>query len=184
MDRRIERSRQKLRSALIDLMLSEAYDTISIRDVTTRADVGYATFFRHYADKEALLLDVLGNLVDAMQQMLNQDESQFSAETEGRLIFVNVRENHQVFRVLLQGEGTQAFIAQIEAQGVADISKRYPIAADAPIPPDVAANHAIASIIALIRWWLENDMPLTPERMGQIYADLVIRPLEKLSAES
>jgi AcrR family transcriptional regulator len=165
-------------------MLAEEYDTISIRDITARADVGYATFFRHYADKEALLLDVLGNLIDAMQQMLKQDESQYSVEIEGRLIFVNVRENGQLFRVLLQGEGTQSIITQIERQAVYDILQRYPIPDDAPIPAEIAAFHAVGGIISLIRWWLENDMPYSPERMGRIYADLVIRPLKELSAES
>src|SRR5205809_797707 len=47
-DRRVRRTQQLLAEALIALTLEKGYEAVTIRDITKRADVGYATFFRHY----------------------------------------------------------------------------------------------------------------------------------------
>ncbi len=54
-DRRIKRTQQLLAKALIALTLEKGYEVVTIRDITEWADVGYATFFRHYYSKDALL---------------------------------------------------------------------------------------------------------------------------------
>ena len=54
-DRRSERTRQALTSALIELMLEEGYQAVTVRQVATRARVGRATFYLHFADKRELL---------------------------------------------------------------------------------------------------------------------------------
>src|SRR5690606_12454565 len=61
-DARVRRTRRRLQDALVALVLERGYEAVTIRDVAERADVGYATFFRHYASKEALLLDLLEGL--------------------------------------------------------------------------------------------------------------------------
>jgi AcrR family transcriptional regulator len=46
-DRRVKRTQSALAKALIALTLEKGYDAVTIRDITERADIGYATFFRH-----------------------------------------------------------------------------------------------------------------------------------------
>src|SRR5258708_24160624 len=58
-DRRVKRTQNLLAKALIALTLEKGYEAVTIRDITERADIGYATFFRHYHDKDALLREVL-----------------------------------------------------------------------------------------------------------------------------
>src|SRR3569833_4353934 len=57
-DARVVRTREALRQAMIELAAEHPLEAITVRAVAARAGVGYATFFRHYADKEALLSDV------------------------------------------------------------------------------------------------------------------------------
>lgn len=44
-DRRIRRTRRALANALIELATNRPYKSITIRDITDKADIGYATFF-------------------------------------------------------------------------------------------------------------------------------------------
>jgi len=44
------------------------------------------------------------------------------------------------------------------------------------IPAEVAANHIIASVFSLMRWWLDNDLPNSPQKMGDIFTNLIIKP--------
>ena len=43
------------------------------------------------------------------------------------------------------------------------------------IPRQTAAYHIAASLLALIVWWLEHDMPYPTDKMGQVYNPLIIR---------
>src|SRR5437764_15197206 len=69
-DRRVRRTQHLLAKALIALTLEKGYEDVTIRDITERADIGYATFFRHYHDKDELLQDVvdvvLAQLIDLL----------------------------------------------------------------------------------------------------------------------
>ncbi|HWT51264.1 MAG TPA: helix-turn-helix domain-containing protein, partial [Caulobacter sp.] len=54
-DRRRLRSRAALTEGLLSLLEETAFDQITVQEIVQRAGVGYATFFRHFADKQALL---------------------------------------------------------------------------------------------------------------------------------
>ncbi|MBO0803611.1 MAG: TetR/AcrR family transcriptional regulator [Nocardiopsaceae bacterium] len=56
-DRRVRRTRALLHQALIELILEKGYGRITVQDILDRADVGRSTFYSHYRDKDALLLD-------------------------------------------------------------------------------------------------------------------------------
>ena len=47
---------------------------VTIRDITERADVAYATFFRHYEDKDALLDEVVDVILDDMAQFFDRGQ--------------------------------------------------------------------------------------------------------------
>src|SRR5262249_477652 len=51
-DRRVVRTRQTLRAALIALLYERGWDAISVQDICGRAGVGRSTFYTHFADKE------------------------------------------------------------------------------------------------------------------------------------
>src|SRR6516162_647905 len=57
-DARAARTANALRRALLELLEHKAWDEITVRDITSMADISYATFFRHYSTKEALLNEV------------------------------------------------------------------------------------------------------------------------------
>ena len=63
-DRRIQRTRQGLRNALLELIKEKGYDFISVEEITRRANLGRATFYLHYKDKEDLLVDEFNEIVN------------------------------------------------------------------------------------------------------------------------
>ncbi|MEA2008243.1 MAG: TetR/AcrR family transcriptional regulator, partial [Chloroflexota bacterium] len=69
-DRRIRRTQSLLGQALIALVLEKGYKNITIRDVTDYADIGYRTYFRHYAGLEELFIDVAQEKLDELYDVL------------------------------------------------------------------------------------------------------------------
>lgn len=178
-DRRIKRTQKLLQEALISLTLEKGYDAVTIREITDRADVGYTTFFRHYPDKEALLADVLNLMKEEFQVVLTPDLIVSEPEKMGALLFEYVRENRDLCRVLLDSTNTMALLRPVQEMGLQEAEMMFGVSADRQITVDLAVNHLMTSLVMLIRWWLDHDMPYSPEKMGQITAELIIRPVVK-----
>ncbi|MCP4368162.1 MAG: TetR family transcriptional regulator, partial [Deltaproteobacteria bacterium] len=53
-DRRAIRSKRLIIEALRELILEKDYKKISVSDIVKRADIGRATFYAHFEDKEDL----------------------------------------------------------------------------------------------------------------------------------
>ena len=72
LDPRVKRTRSSVMLAFSDLLAEKSFESISVKDVTDRAEINRATFYAHFQDKFALL-DF------AIQQM-------FFAEIESRML--------------------------------------------------------------------------------------------------
>lgn len=175
-DRRVKRTQKALARALIALTLEKGYEAITIRDITDRAEIGYATFFRHYHDKDALLKDVLEVVLDELTSLLLAPMSDTNHELTGTLIFRYVQEHSEVVHVLLSSRGSSSLVRKIIETGTQSVFSQNPPSASSPIPSEIAANHIVTSTISLIQWWLEHQMPYPPEQMGTIYQELIAGP--------
>lgn len=176
-DRRIKRTQNLLAKALIALTLEKGYEAVTIRDITERADVGYATFFRHYHSKDELLHGVsevvIEELIDLLFAAPVNNPEQF-----GAMIFGYVRQHSEVIRVLL---ASSQVVQRIIGLGTQNIMKRNAAQEEAVVPIEIAAHHLMASSVALIQWWLDHHTPYPPERMGTIYYQLIALPTSLLA---
>jgi AcrR family transcriptional regulator len=175
-DRRVRRTHKLLGDALISLILEEGYEGITIKDITERADVAYVTFFRHYKSIDELLTQRLDEVISELTERLEASSvSGYDAANEGTIIFEHALENEGLYRVLLCSPGAfhvAQHLKQIvagEALGECETTFR-----DNPgnLPLEIACHQYATSILGLIEWWLRNDMPYSPERMGEIYNQL------------
>lgn len=180
-DRRIQRTKRRLRQGLIDLTLKQGFETLTIRDITQQADVGYASFFRHYKSKDDLLLDVLEHLLQEIEVLLQPSRETADAATSGTLLFNHVTENEALYRVLLSSDGNHFALDRLRSFGVESFLEQHTPLTDSPIPPDIAADHIVNATINLIQWWLTHNKPYPPTRMGEIYSQLVAEPALSLA---
>ncbi len=179
-DRRIKRTQQFLTKALIALTLEKGYEAVTIRDITERADVGYATFFRHYQSKDALLRDVSDVVLSDLNSLLPGSPSA-DVEAVGVPLFRYVQDHANIIRVLLQSRGTSSLVQHIIDVTSQDVLNENKPREGSIVPAEIAAYHLINSSISLIQWWLEHDMLYTPERMGAIFHALIIQPTRAIA---
>src|SRR5438046_3717676 len=98
-DRRSERTRQLLNVALIELMLEQRYDEITVQDIIDRANIGRSTFYAHYLDKEDLLVSGFTRVLDT----LSQHPQQLAGEAHQALpsltrFFQHVQDHYQLYK--------------------------------------------------------------------------------------
>jgi AcrR family transcriptional regulator len=179
MDPRVKRTRHLLRDALVSLILEKDYASISIKEVTQRAEVAYITFYRHYESLDQLLIEVLdeglAELMTHIETLARQSETS-ALEREGTLIFEYIEQKADLFRILLKSQS----VARVRKNVVRKIAAIFqksclPLAASgSPLTIAVTSNHIATSLLALIEWWLENKMKPAPAQMGKVYKSLII----------
>lgn len=178
-DKRVRRSHRLMGDALLALSLEKGYDAITIKDITDRADVAYVTFFRHFKDKEQLLLlrleDELAALRARAEQAARSVGTADEGLAEGQAIFEYAWEKRAIYRALFGSQGTwrvrQAALKVIEAVFLESCS---PLHQQRPIPAELAANHMASALLALIDWWLDQPQPASPQDMAAIYDKLIV----------
>ena len=178
-DPRVKRTRRLLRDALVSLILKKDFASITIREITERAEVAYITFYRHYESLDQLLMEVLDEgLVELMTHIeaLARQSDPSSLETEGRLIFEYIEQKADLFRILLKSQS----VTRIRKKVVSNISTIFQKSCvplerlGNQVTINMASNHIATSLLSLIEWWLENNMKPSPIEMGKVYKSLII----------
>ena len=68
-DPRIRRTRRYIKDSFMDLLSEKNFKSITVREITERAEVNRATFYAHYEDKYALLHETLRTIFhDELEQ--------------------------------------------------------------------------------------------------------------------
>lgn len=179
-DRRVLRTRQSLGDALVDLTLENGYDSITIKDLTESAGIGYATFFRHFKSKDELLMYVLEVILDDMASMTNANMNPYE---KSLITFQYIADNVRIYRVFVSLPPQSALTNAVYRVISASILQRYKPRNESKIPMDVAVNHIVTSMIELIRWWVTNDLSLSVEQMALIQSELIIKATEIVALE-
>ncbi|GAJ16341.1 unnamed protein product, partial [marine sediment metagenome] len=55
MDLRVIRTKNSIRNALVELIEEKGFETITVKDITTKAKINRGTFYAHYQDKFDLM---------------------------------------------------------------------------------------------------------------------------------
>jgi AcrR family transcriptional regulator len=178
-DPRVRRTRRMLRDALVSLILEKDFASITIKDLTERAEVAYITFFRHFESLDQLLMEVLeeglAELVAHIESLAMQSETP-ALETEGRLIFEYIEQKADFFRILFKSQSVTRVRKKVVRNVAAIFQKScLPVARSGnPVATAILSNHIATSLLALIEWWLDNKMTPPPSQMGKVYKSLII----------
>jgi AcrR family transcriptional regulator len=174
-DRRTRRTRRALAAALISLASNRAYPSIQVRDITDRADVGYATFYRHYESKDDLMLAIFDEITGELETSAGESAGEYF-EQEGRLLFGHIQKYEGLYRSILHSHDFVTKLKNLFTTRIAGhIQQHTREVEDLAFPVDLAANHMVAALIGMIEWWLGKETPLSVEEMARIYKRLIIQ---------
>lgn len=172
-DMRVIKTKRGLREAFLRLLLDKGYDAISIQDIATEAETARVTFYRHYRNKEELLIDCIDMIYENYAGHIRQipDEEFRQGYTPMLVFYRQIQEDGKIFRLLSASRAGQfltrrlieLFAERIQTRLKARFPEEQFLA-----PIDIIAHHIASAQIGLANWWLENDQPYSPEYMAQI----------------
>ena len=171
---RTTQTRPMLCTALLSLLEARPFDQLTVREITAKAAIGYATFFRHYPDKEALLHDLaatqISDLLAQALPILDADDTRGSA----RALCAYVWERRKLWSALLTGGAASTlkdeFIRQ--AQQIAEARPNR----GAWLPNDLSLVFSVTGTVEILAWWLRQKDPPAVDRMAEVMDVLIVTP--------
>jgi AcrR family transcriptional regulator len=180
-DRRVQRTRRSLRDAMVELILERGWDAISVQHVCDRADVGRSTFYKHFADKEELLV---GGFDDLHKVLREQQPAPTSARALpfARGMIDHAHEHRRLFRAII-GKRSGHVVQQRFRRLLIDLV-REDLAGLAPAGPrlDATVHYVAGAFFELLIWWLDARTPLQPSELEELCHRLTTPVLTVLSA--
>jgi transposase-like protein/AcrR family transcriptional regulator len=172
-DARALRTRRGLHRALLALLARRQLDQITVRDITTEARVGYATFFRHYASKADLLEEVAAEQVGILSGMVLPLVEEVNPRSASLLVCQCVNQQRAVWTSLLTG-GAAGALRQEFARLAAEHSR---VRISDWLPVDLGAIHGVSATVEILAWWLRNPERQTVEQVAALLDRLVLEPM-------
>ena len=178
-DRRVQRTRELLRKALIELISERGYSVITIQDIVDHANVGRTTFYVHYGNKDELFMSCHEAIVSKFRfgrlypHPLSREELLSPEAPPGMILaYRHLKDAWVMLNPIFQGKDGPLILRRIRDSSAQEIEANLRAAfveADSTIPFDVLANYLAGARIALVQWWLEKHQSYTPENLAQTF---------------
>ena len=175
-DARQVRSREALTGALLALLEEKPFDQLTIREITARAGTGYATFFRHYPTKEALLGDVATEEIGGLLAMTVPILTQANSYESTKAVCAYVDRHRKLWSALLTGGAAAIVRAEFIRQ-----ARELPDAVQGShkewLPSDLGVVYGTGATFDLLAWWLAQPRRIASDEIAGILHRLIIAPL-------
>ncbi|MEY2485175.1 MAG: hypothetical protein QOH39_823 [Verrucomicrobiota bacterium] len=185
-DRRVQRTRDRLGDALVELLVQKPFDDITVQEVLDRAGVSRTTFYSHFRDKNDLFLSDVDDFFQRMATALSHfgDKSERVAPVQELL--AHIGEVRPFYNALVESGrihdvwelGQQHFARGIE-QRLAEIPRARGIPADRR---PVIAHGLAGSLVSFVSWWVIHGTK-SPKEMDILFHEVVWAGADGIKAD-
>ena len=182
-DRRVQKTQNLLRGALVSLIAEKPYDAIVVKEILDRANVGRSTFYVHFRDKDDLL-------VSGIHEMLGPVPTHPShGKGHDRFVWFSlpVFEHHYNHahawgdaigtrgRAILHERLRQVLARIIRSSVKQDLGAGHRLGRQ--IPMDLMSEYVASTFVLVLNWWMDKKMPLSPKEIDGLFRKLILPTL-------
>lgn len=166
---RVRRTRKLLREALVDLIEQRGFDKVTVGNITERAMVSRAAFYRNYRDKFHLVEQIFDEAMAQLRGTMDADER----PTLERWVafFEHLDAYHRMYGALLGRKGSPWFAQRMRAT-LSDMAAPHFPPQENTATPGLVPSVLSSMFVASITWWLEGGRPVPPREIATRSAEL------------
>src|SRR6516225_8769957 len=120
---RVRRTQKLLREALIELIEERGFEALTIGEITERAMVSRAAFYRNYQDKYDLVEQIFEEAMSALLSAVGHLGEEHPSEI-WVTFFEHIAEYHRLYRALLGSKGSPWFVGKMRTS-LAELVKEH-----------------------------------------------------------
>lgn len=187
-DLRVVRTKEAIRNALVDLIEEKGFETITVKDITTKANINRGTFYAHYQDKFDLMNKWLEEVTQQIYNIRKQEIPKFIANLENNskptlipifsLVFEYIYENNRFMKAVLSSKGDLNFQTKLKDFMWKILFENIPNELikeeNLLVQKQYLFSYISSAHIGLIQQWLNSGMLETPQEMAQILSTITI----------
>ncbi|HSW14793.1 MAG TPA: helix-turn-helix domain-containing protein [Solimonas sp.] len=169
----VRRTRQALREGLLSLLEDKPLDQVTHQELASRAEVAYASFFRHYSSKEALLREIVQDqvtrLLAATVPAVDGDDTY-----AGCLVLCrHIDQDRKVWSTLVRAASEmlreELIHLTLQMRPKKNRDQKW-------VTVELGTRVGVASMIEIIRWWMDDPRSLTVQQAAEVLNRMVVAP--------
>src|SRR5215467_12669436 len=169
----LRRTQKLLREALIELIEEQGFEALTIGELTERAMVSRAAFYRNYQDKYDLVEQIFEEAMSALLNAVGELGREHPPDVWVKF-FEHIAEYERLYRALLGGKGSPWFVRKMRASLTGLVKERgqFPHGQIVSARPDhTFSDEFVPDLVSTmfveaITWWLEQGRPYTPREIA------------------
>lgn len=170
-DLRVVKTQKNLWESLVKLVVDKGYGQVSVMDICKESQVNRSTFYRHFEDKEDLLLrrtdEILFQM--AMDSRHVKEVAESRSFTEYGEFLQIILDHRDFFRIMLGGQGEPQFVDKIMdyLQEVTALKfQQWELNLnEAPVPKDLFLSYIAGAHLYLLKWWINSREPCSIDEL-------------------
>jgi AcrR family transcriptional regulator len=186
-DRRIDRTQQLLRGALRSLIQEKGFEALTVQEIIDRANIGRATFYSHFDNKDDLLASGFEDLRASLQAR-QRDAFSRGHTIEDRLfgfsqeVFAHTNEYREAFRAMVgqrSGAVVQRLLHKLLVELIREDVRRTVVRADSsPVQTEALVHFITGALVGVLMWWLDGRMRLSVGEVNAYFRRLALPALK------
>jgi AcrR family transcriptional regulator len=186
-DRRVERTQQLIQRAFRSLLEEKGFEGLTVQQIIDRANVGRATFYAHYENKDELFASGFEELRASLKVLQRKallregsvEERVFAFSHE---MFAHANEYRAVFRAMIgkqSGTVVQRVLHKLLVELVREEVKAMTVRREASaLLADAVAQYIAGGLFGLLIWWLDGKPRLSLAEVDALFRKLAIPALK------
>nr|WP_263323540.1 TetR/AcrR family transcriptional regulator [Neobacillus sp. Marseille-Q6967] len=177
-DRRILKSQEAIKKAVIELMSEKNFDDITIQDISDQANVSRGTIYLHYLDKYDLLDKLIAEHIHRLREIC-ESASELDYTDANLPWFEYLERNYLFFSTMLASKGAPSFRSQFLEFLIEEFKDEVNTTEgkNQGLNEPVILQFIVTSYVGIVEWWITNGMPYPPHVMSEQVGILLERNL-------
>ena len=188
-DLRIIRTKEAIREALVDLIDDKSFESITVKDITSKAGINRGTFYAHYQDKFDLVAQYEDEIISELAVIAKQSIQDFIAESDpdsseafplAVTLFECLNRNGEFLRVMLGPKGDLSFQTKLKEfmwntlfsngtdEAIFNEKKML-------VPGEYLAAYIASAHMGVIQQWLDTGKKESPMEMSQVLFTITVK---------
>jgi len=180
-----KKTKQLIQSSFMKLLEDKPFESITVGDITKKAQINRGTFYIHYKDKfdlldkiEERLFEDIGNHLDELQtNYSSKDTFEKGQEQLASALFNSIKMHSPMLKILLNNHGKAGFHIRFRDtfsdKVRLNLEKNERIIKNLNVPMEYFLSFITSAFLGLIEQWVLNGLDKTPEEMTALYIDII-----------
>ncbi|MBG9989355.1 TetR/AcrR family transcriptional regulator [Aerococcaceae bacterium DSM 111176] len=168
-----QHSKEQMRNALLDLLREKDFDSITIQEITDKAELSRRTYYRNYRSKVDIVSDILQlKWQDYLVALKKLKPSTMSEITE---ILYGITMHHKEDILLLHKQNLLIHLIPIATNDLPNImANRYPEMSIEPKALRYMSIFIVSGFFQVIPTWLTENPEISSTEMGQYLEKILL----------